>query len=241
MNRFIHTARAGRHPAAVGKLILVRHGESIWNRENRFAGWVDVDLSPRGIDQARAVGQQLASDGLTFHVAFCSVLNRAIRTLWHIQDVMDLMYVPATFSWRLNERHYGALSGQGKDEMSRIYGAKQVAMWRRGFDVRPPVASQELQAQLRRDRRYADIPCADLPESESLRDTLERAKTSWHEEIRPQILNGRTVLVSSHGNWIRMLIKHLDAVSEDCLAQIEVSNATPIVYDFSVQSAALAR
>src|SRR5262249_10678094 len=195
------------------QLILLRHGESDWNRENRFTGWTDVDLSPTGIEEARRSGRILRERGFTFDVAYTSVLKRAIRTLWIVLDEMDLMWIPVHRSWRLNERHYGALQGLNKAETAAQHGEAQVKIWRRSYDIRPPALEPSDHPCPGRNRRYADIPDRDLPRTECLKDTVVRFLPYWQETIAPAIRAGRRVIIAAHGNSLRALVKHLDGVS----------------------------
>lgn len=213
------------------KLVLVRHGESTWNRENRFTGWTDVDLSQRGILEAHDAAEALTKRGYTFDVAFTSVLKRAIRTLWIILDDMDLMWVPVYRSWRLNERHYGALQGLNKAETADKFGVEQVQIWRRSYDTPPPALSQEDSRHPRRDPRYADVSEEELPATESLKTTLERVLPYWHEEIVPQLKQKKRVLISAHGNSLRALVKYLDSVSDQEITGLNIPTGIPLVYE----------
>jgi 2,3-bisphosphoglycerate-dependent phosphoglycerate mutase len=213
------------------RLVLLRHGESQWNRENRFTGWTDVDLSPAGIDEAHCAGRLLKAAGFTFDIAFTSVLKRAIRTLWIVLDEMDLMWVPTHRSWRLNERHYGALQGLNKAGTAERFGPAQVKQWRRSYDVRPPALEDGDPRLPRNDGRYAEVDGALLPRTESLKDTVERFLPYWRETIAPAILAGRRVLVVSHGNSQRALAKHLDNVSDENIVELNIPTAVPMVYE----------
>ncbi len=213
------------------KLVLVRHGESTWNRENRFTGWTDVDLSQRGILEAHDAAEALTKRGYTFDVAFTSVLKRAIRTLWIILDDMDLMWVPVYRSWRLNERHYGALQGLNKAETADKFGVEQVQIWRRSYDTPPPALSQEDSRHPRHDPRYADVSEEELPATESLKTTLERVLPYWHEEIVPQLKQKKRVLISAHGNSLRALVKYLDSVSDQEITGLNIPTGIPLVYE----------
>jgi 2,3-bisphosphoglycerate-dependent phosphoglycerate mutase len=210
------------------RLVLLRHGESQWNRENRFTGWVDVDLSPVGIEEARAAGRQLKLEGYRFDVAFTSVLKRAIRTLWIALDELDQMWLPAEKHWRLNERHYGALTGLNKAETAARHGEQQVLVWRRSYDTPPPPLSPEDERYEGRDPRYAGIT---VPRSESLKDTVARVIPYWDSAIAPAIRSGKRVLIAAHGNSLRALIKHLDNVGEKELVGLNVPTGIPLVYE----------
>ena len=212
-------------------LVLLRHGESDWNRENRFTGWTDVDLSATGIAEAHEAARLLAAEGLTFDVAYTSQLKRAIRTLWLVLDDLDLMWLPVRNSWRLNERHYGALQGLDKAETAREYGDEQVRLWRRSYDVPPPALDPSDERFPGRDRRYADLDDADLPRSESLKDTVRRFLPYWHEEIAPAVAAGRRVLIAAHGNSLRALVKYLDDVSDDAIVGLNIPTGVPLVYE----------
>ena len=218
--------------ASVTRLVLLRHGESQWNRENRFTGWTDVDLSEQGAQEARQAGQQLLTEGLRFDVAFTSVLKRAIRTLWIALDVMDQMWIPVEGSWRLNERHYGALQGLNKAEMTAQYGAEQVKLWRRGYAVRPPPVEPDDARHPRFDPRYAHLEPSLLPATESLEDTLVRVLPYWQDAIVPRLLRGEHVLVSAHGNSLRALVKHLDGVSDEDVPELNIPTGIPLLYEF---------
>jgi 2,3-bisphosphoglycerate-dependent phosphoglycerate mutase len=212
-------------------LVLLRHGESDWNRENRFTGWTDVDLSPAGIAEAHEAARLLAVDGFTFDVAYTSVLKRAIRTLWIVLDDLDLMWLPIHGSWRLNERHYGALQGLNKAETARQYGDDQVHIWRRSFDVPPPPLEPTDPRFPGRDRRYADLADAELPRTESLKDTVARFMPYWHAEIAPEVRKGRRVLIAAHGNSLRALVKYLDGVSDEEIVGLNIPTGVPLVYE----------
>lgn len=219
-------------------LILLRHGESTWNKENRFTGWTDVDLSPEGIAEAHRAAQLLRTSGLSFDLAYTSVLKRAIRTLWIVMDDLDLMYVPVVRDWRLNERHYGALQGQYKKETARTFGDEQVHLWRRGYDVRPPALDKEDPRHPRHDPRYAELDRAHLPGTESLKDTLGRVLPFWHESIAPSIRSGRTVMVAAHGNSLRALVKYLDGIPDDEIPELNIPTGFPLVYELDDDLAA---
>jgi 2,3-bisphosphoglycerate-dependent phosphoglycerate mutase len=212
-------------------IVLLRHGESTWNRENRFTGWTDVDLSDRGMDEARRAARLLADAGFSFDITYTSVLRRAIRTLWIVLDEMDLMYLPVLHSWRLNERHYGSLQGLDKQEMTEKFGEEQVRAWRRGYAVRPPALAENDPRHPRFDPRYADLKKEELPATESLEDTLHRVVPYWNEVIVPSVLDGKRVLISAHGNSIRALVKHLDAVPDDEITKLNIPTGFPLVYE----------
>lgn len=213
------------------KLVLLRHGESTWNLENRFTGWTDVDLSPRGIEEAHEGARLLREGGYTFDVAYTSLLKRAIRTLWITLDEMDLMWIPVVRSWRLNERHYGALQGLDKAETAAKYGDAQVLMWRRSYSAPPPPLTPDDERYPGRDRRYAGLNAAELPLAESLKDTVARFLPYWHETIVPDLEAGRRVLVAAHGNSLRALVKHLDDVSEEKIVGLNIPTGIPLVYE----------
>ena len=214
------------------KLVLLRHGESDWNRENRFTGWTDVDLSPKGIEEARAAGRSLKSGGYRFDVAFTSVLKRAIRTLWITLDELDQMWLPVTKDWRLNERHYGNLQGLNKAEMAAKFGEKQVLVWRRSYDVPPdplPAADPRSEAK---DPRYAGIQ---VPATECLKDTVARVVPYWQSAIAPAIRAGKRVLVAAHGNSLRALVKHLDEISDADIIPLNIPTGVPLVYELDAK------
>jgi 2,3-bisphosphoglycerate-dependent phosphoglycerate mutase len=212
-------------------LILLRHGESDWNRENRFTGWTDVDLSVNGVEEARRAGQVLRTEGLTFDVAHTSLLKRAIRTLWIVLDEMDLMWLPVYRSWRLNERHYGALQGLNKAETAARHGEQQVKVWRRSYDVPPPPLDRSDPRFPGHDRRYAGLSATELPVTESLKDTVARFLPYWRETIAPVVSAGRRVLIAAHGNSLRALVKHLDNVSDDDIVGLNIPTGVPLVYE----------
>ena len=213
------------------QLVLIRHGESAWNLENRFTGWMDVDLTPNGSAQALAAGDALKQAGYEFDIAYTSVLRRAIRTLWHVQDAMDLMWLPTVHSWRLNERHYGALTGLNKAETATQYGAEQVHIWRRSFAIRPPLLALEDVRSSHLDVRYRKLDPNDIPRGECLQDTIARVLPLWHESIAPALKLGKRVLLVAHGNSIRALMKHLDNISAEDIMQLNIPNGKPIVYE----------
>ncbi len=213
------------------KLMLLRHGESEWNLANRFTGWTDVDLSKKGLDEAKRAGEILREGGYTFDVAYTSVLKRAIRTLWIALDELDLMWIPVYRSWRLNERHYGALQGLNKKETAEEYGQEQVHQWRRSYAVRPPALDRDDERHPRFDPRYAQLKPEDLPASECLKDTLERVLPYWHETIVPDLKAGKRVLIAAHGNSLRALVKYLDDVSEEEITRLNIPTGFPLVYE----------
>jgi 2,3-bisphosphoglycerate-dependent phosphoglycerate mutase len=215
----------------VTKLVLLRHGESIWNLEDRFTGWTDVDLSDRGIAEARDAGRTLKEKGYLFNLAFTSVLNRAIRTLWLVLDEMDLMWIPVYRSWRLNERHYGALQGVNKAEMAAEVGEEQVHIWRRSYDVQPPALDRKDNRYPGNDPRYRDLDKKDLPLTESLKDTVDRFMPYWHEAITPALKSGRHAIVSAHGNSLRAMVKYLNNVSDNEIPNLNIPTGIPLVYE----------
>jgi 2,3-bisphosphoglycerate-dependent phosphoglycerate mutase len=214
-----------------GKLVMVRHGQSVWNLENLFTGWTDVDLTAQGIAEAREAGRLLKAEGLDFDLAFTSVLKRAIRTLWLALDEMDLMWIPVERSWRLNERHYGALQGLDKAETVRRHGADQVKVWRRSYDIPPPPLEADDPRHPRFDPRYRGLDAALLPATESLKDTLGRVMPLWRERIAPELTAGRNVLIVAHGNSLRALVKMLDGMSDAEIVEFNIPTGVPIVYE----------
>jgi len=223
------------------KLVLVRHGESAWNKENRFTGWTDVDLSAKGREEAREGGVVLRSEGYTFDVAYTSVLKRAIRTLWMALDEMDLMWIPVHRSWRLNERHYGALQGLNKSETAEKFGEAQVKIWRRSYDIRPPELTADDERYPGRDPRYRSLSQSELPLTECLKDTVARFLPLWHETIAPAIRAGQKVLIAAHGNSLRALVKYLDNVSEADIVELNIPTGMPLVYELDDQLKPLTR
>ncbi|WP_206997283.1 2,3-diphosphoglycerate-dependent phosphoglycerate mutase [Trinickia mobilis] len=213
------------------KLVLIRHGESTWNKENRFTGWVDVDLTEQGNREAQQAGLLLKEAGYTFDIAYTSVLKRAIRTLWHVQDQMDLMYIPVVHSWRLNERSYGALAGLNKAETAAKYGDEQVLIWRRSYDTPPPALDASDDRAPFGDPRYAKVPRAELPLTECLKDTVARVLPIWNESIAPAIKAGKKVVIAAHGNSLRALIKYLDGISDGDIVGLNIPNGVPLVYE----------
>jgi len=215
----------------VKTLVLVRHGESTWNRENRFTGWTDVDLSARGIEEAKAAGKLIAEKGFRFDVAFTSYLKRAVRTLWLAMDAMDQMWLPVRTSWRLNERHYGALQGLSKSEMAEKYGEEQVKLWRRSYDVRPPALERDDPRSPARDPRYAALPPEQQPLTENLADTVARFMPCWTDEIAPALKAGQRVLVAAHGNSLRAMVKYLDRLTPEQIMEVNIPTGSPLVYE----------
>ncbi|MBB5192404.1 2,3-bisphosphoglycerate-dependent phosphoglycerate mutase [Silvimonas terrae] len=216
----------------MAKLVLVRHGESQWNLENRFTGWVDVDITEKGAAEARSAGERLKAAGYTFDVAYTSVLKRAIRTLWHVQDAMDQMWIPVKINWRLNERHYGALSGLNKAETAAQHGDEQVRIWRRSYDVRPPALEAGDSRDVFGDPRYAGATRAEVPLTECLKDTVERVLPYWESDIAQSLREGKNVLIAAHGNSLRALVKYLENVSDADIMGVEIPNGAPLIYDF---------
>ena len=213
------------------KLVLIRHGESTWNLENRFTGWTDVDLTPTGVAQAKSAGQLLKAEGYEFDIAFTSVLKRAIRTLWHTLDEMDRTWLPVVKDWRLNERHYGALQGLNKAETAKQYGDEQVLIWRRSYDTPPPALEPTDPRSERGDPRYARLQPGEVPLTECLKDTVARVLPFWNESMAPAILAGKRIVVSAHGNSIRALVKYLDNISETDIVELNIPNGIPLVYE----------
>ncbi|QLH74364.1 MAG: 2,3-diphosphoglycerate-dependent phosphoglycerate mutase [Methanomassiliicoccales archaeon] len=213
------------------KIVLLRHGESEWNKENRFTGWTDVDLSEKGRSEAVNAAKLLIENGFTFDVAFTSVLTRAIRTLWIVLDEMDLMYIPINNSWRLNERHYGALQGLNKAEMAQKFGEKQVLIWRRSYDVRPPPLTVDDERYSGRDRRYKGLSIEQIPLTECLKDTVERVVPYWETAIVPELKKGSSVIVAAHGNSLRALMKYLDNIPDDEIVDLNIPTGVPLVYE----------
>ena len=212
-------------------LVLLRHGESEWNKENRFTGWVDVDLSEKGRQEAKTAGQLLKAQGFTFDRAFSSVLKRAIRTLWMVQDEMDLLWLPVERSWRLNERHYGGLQGLNKAETAAKHGEQQVKVWRRSYDTPPPPMTADDAAQQGLDPRYASLAPGEMPVTECLKDTVARFLPYWHETIAPAIRRGERVIIVAHGNSLRALVKYLDGISDEDIVELNIPTGMPLVYD----------
>ena len=212
-------------------LVLLRHGESTWNKENRFTGWTDVDLSARGIDEARTAGRQMLGDGYVFDLAYTSVLKRAIRTLWLALDEMELMWIPVVKTWRLNERHYGALQGLNKLETVQRHGEEQVKLWRRSYDIRPPALAPDDPRAPYHDPRYQDLQHNEIPLTECLKDTVARVLHYWNQTIAPAVRAGRHVLIASHGNSLRALVKYLDNVPDEQIVGLNIPTGIPLVYE----------
>ena len=213
------------------KLVLIRHGESEWNKENRFTGWKDVDLSPKGREEAKAAGQLLKAEGYRFDEAYTSVLKRAIRTLWIILDEMDLMWIPETKSWLLNERHYGALQGLNKAETAAQYGEEQVLVWRRSYDVLPTLLEEKDERWMGSDPRYSNIDPEMFPRAEALKQTVERVVPYYQSEIAPKIEAGKKILIAAHGNSLRALVKYLDTISDEDIVSRNIPTGIPLVYE----------
>ena len=216
-------------------LVLLRHGESAWNLENRFTGWTDVDLTAKGTQEAQEAARLLKQGGYTFDVAYTSVLKRAIRTLWIVQDGMDLMWLPVHRSWRLNERHYGALQGLNKAETAAKYGEQQVKIWRRSYADPPPPLTSEDERHPGRDRRYAGLSPEQLPLAESLKDTVARFLPYWNETIAPTVRSGQRVVIAAHGNSLRALVKYLDGISNEEIVELNIPTGIPLVYELDEQ------
>ena len=215
------------------KLVLLRHGESIWNKENKFTGWTDVDLSSKGIEEAKESGRVLKKEGYTFDIAFTSVLKRAIRTLWIALDEMDLMWIPVYRSWRLNERHYGALQGLNKLETAKKFGDEQVLIWRRSYDVAPTALEKTDPRYPGNDPIYKGIDEKDVPLTECLKDTVARFLPYWHETITPTIKSGKKALIAAHGNSLRALVKYLDNVSDEAIVKLNIPTGIPLIYELT--------
>ena len=213
------------------KIVLIRHGESTWNLENRFTGWADVDLTPTGVSQAMSAGKLLKAEGYAFDLAFTSVLKRAIHTLWYALDEMDSTWIPVVKDWRLNERHYGALQGLNKAETAKQYGDEQVLVWRRSYDTPPPVLDAADPRSERSDRRYAALSAGTVPLTECLKDTVDRVLPFWNDTMAPAIRSGQRIVVAAHGNSIRALVKYLDDISEKDIVGLNIPNGIPLVYE----------
>ena len=213
------------------KLVLIRHGESTWNLENRFTGWTDVDLTPTGVEQAKQAGRLIKQAGLDFDVAYTSVLKRAVWTLWHCLDQMDRTWLPVVHEWRLNERHYGALQGLNKADMAKQYGDEQVLIWRRSYDTPPPALEASDPRSERSDIRYAKLKDGDVPLTECLKDTVARVMPFWNESVAPAILSGKRLVIAAHGNSIRALVKYLDNIGDNDIVGVNIPNGIPLVYE----------
>ena len=223
------------------RIVFLRHGESVWNRENRFTGWTDVDLSAAGLEEARAAGRLFAAEGLDFDIAYTSVLKRAIRTLWLALDEMDRLWMPVEKSWRLNERHYGALQGLNKAETAAKFGEAQVLAWRRSYDTPPPALAPADARDAAADPRYAGLTRAEVPLTECLKDTVARVLPYWNDVIAPTVRAGRRVLVAAHGNSLRALVKHLDRVSDADIVGLNIPTGVPLLYELDAQLRPLGR
>jgi 2,3-bisphosphoglycerate-dependent phosphoglycerate mutase len=213
------------------KIVLLRHGESAWNKENRFTGWTDVGLTPKGVEEALTAGRTLKQEGYEFDTAFTSVLSRAIKTLWLALEEMDRMWIPVHVSWRLNERHYGALQGLNKAETAERHGMDQVMIWRRSYDTRPPALTPDDPRYPGRDPRYAGLAPQDLPLTECLKDTVARFLPYWHEAIAPAVTAGQRVIISAHGNSLRALVKYLDRIADKDILELNIPTGIPLVYE----------
>ena len=217
------------------KLVLIRHGESTWNLENRFTGWVDVELTPTGVAQAQQAGRLLKENGYDFDVAYTSVLKRAVWTLWHALDQMDRTWLPVVHHWRLNERHYGGLQGLNKAETAKQYGDEQVLIWRRSYDTPPPPLAADAPLSQRSDIRYAKLKPEDVPLTECLKDTVARVMPVWNDSIAPAIKAGKRIVIAAHGNSIRALVKYLDNIADDDIVGVNIPNGIPLVYELDAQ------
>lgn len=213
------------------KVVLLRHGESTWNKENRFTGWTDVDLSEKGLHEAKQAGRTLKAEGFKFDLAYTSVLKRAVRTLWFVMDEMDLMWIPVIRNWRLNERHYGALQGLNKAETAKKYGDDQVKIWRRSYDIPPPALEKEDERYPGFDLRYKDLTDTELPLTECLKDTVARFVPYWENTIAPSVKAGKKVLITAHGNSLRALVKYLDNIPENEIVELNIPTGIPLVYE----------
>ncbi|MBL7113917.1 MAG: 2,3-diphosphoglycerate-dependent phosphoglycerate mutase [Bacteroidales bacterium] len=213
------------------KVVLLRHGESAWNKENRFTGWTDVDLTEKGIEEATGAGKIMKEKGFTFDIVFTSVLKRALRTTWLALEQMDLLWIPDVKTWRLNERHYGALQGLNKAETAEKHGEEQVLIWRRSYDIPPPALEKSDERYPGNQARYQDMNDKDVPSTESLKDTVARFLPFWHKEIAPAIKSGKKVLISAHGNSLRALVKYLDEMTEEAIIKLNIPTGVPLVYE----------
>ena len=213
------------------KLVLVRHGESEWNKLNRFTGWTDVSLSEKGIEEAKEAGRVLKKEGYEFDVAYTSVLKRAIKTLWLILEEMDMMWLPEVKSWRLNEKHYGKLQGLNKAETAKKYGEEQVLLWRRGFDVLPPLMDESYRDEMLRKPPFNGLNRDDIPLGESLKNTIDRVLPLWHSEIEPAIKEGKRIIIAAHGNSLRAIVKYLDNISDEAILKVNIPTGIPLVYE----------
>ncbi|MFA4990995.1 MAG: 2,3-diphosphoglycerate-dependent phosphoglycerate mutase [Candidatus Omnitrophota bacterium] len=215
------------------KVVLLRHGESVWNKENKFTGWTDVDLSDKGVEEAREAGRVLKKEGFVFDAAHTSVLKRAIRTLWIALDEMDLMWIPVYNSWRLNERHYGALQGLNKSEMAAKFGEEQVLIWRRSYDIPPKALAKDDPRYPGNDPRYKDLDKKDIPLTECLKDTVARFVPYWEDVIAPDVRSGKRVIIAAHGNSLRALVKYLDSMSDEEIVRLNIPTGIPLVYELT--------
>jgi 2,3-bisphosphoglycerate-dependent phosphoglycerate mutase len=213
------------------RVVLLRHGESTWNKENLFTGWTDVDLSEKGVKEAQEAGQILKKEGYTFDIAYTSVLKRAIRTLWIVLDEMDLMWIPVIRDWRLNERHYGALQGLNKAEMAEKFGEKQVKIWRRSYDIRPPALEESDDRNPAADPRYKELKKEQVPLTECLKDTVERFLPCWHDVIAPAVQSGQRIIIAAHGNSLRALVKYLDSIPDEVIPEVNIPTGIPLIYE----------
>ncbi|MDR0800408.1 MAG: 2,3-diphosphoglycerate-dependent phosphoglycerate mutase [Endomicrobium sp.] len=213
------------------KVVLIRHGESVWNKENRFTGWSDVDLSEKGNEEALKAGEQLKKDGFTFDLAYTSVLKRAIKTLWNVLNTMDLLWVPVIKNWRLNERHYGALQGLNKAETAAKYGEEQVKVWRRSYDTPPMALDENDERYPGKETRYSGLSKNEIPLTECLKDTVARVVPYWEKEIAPKIKAGKKIIIAAHGNSLRALVKYLDNISDNDIVSLNIPTAMPLVYE----------
>jgi 2,3-bisphosphoglycerate-dependent phosphoglycerate mutase len=213
------------------KIVLLRHGESVWNKENKFAGWTDVGLSEKGIEEAKESGRSLRKEDYVFDLAFTSVLSRAIKTLWLVLEEMDLMWIPVHHSWRLNERHYGALQGLNKVETAEKFGMEQTQIWRRSYDIPPPALTRDDPRWPGKDPRYADLKPEEIPLTECLKDTVARFLPYWHETIVPMVKSGQRILIAAHGNSLRALVKYLDQISDEKIVSMNIPTGIPLVYE----------
>ncbi|MCD4783738.1 MAG: 2,3-diphosphoglycerate-dependent phosphoglycerate mutase [Candidatus Eremiobacteraeota bacterium] len=214
------------------KLVLLRHGESVWNKENLFTGWTDVDLSEKGVREAHQAAETLKKEGYTFDITYTSFLKRAIRTHWIVLDDMDLMWLPVIRTWRLNERHYGALQGLNKSETARIHGREQVMLWRRSYDVRPPALTKDDPRYPGHELKYRSLSESEIPRTECLKDTYERIIPFWHDIIMPELKQGKKILISAHGNSLRSIVKNLDNMSDEAVTKLNIPTGIPLVYEF---------
>jgi 2,3-bisphosphoglycerate-dependent phosphoglycerate mutase len=221
----------GRIAKEMHRVVLLRHGESTWNKQNLFTGWSDVDLSEKGVKEAQEAGEILRKEGYTFDIAYTSVLKRAIRTLWIVLDEMDLMWIPVIRDWRLNERHYGALQGLNKAEMAEKFGEKQVKIWRRSYDIRPPALEESDDRNPATDPRYRELKKEQVPLTECLQDTVERFLPCWHDVIAPTVQSGKRIIIAAHGNSLRALVKYLDNIPDEVIPGVNIPTGIPLIYE----------